>query len=80
MMWPAATMASEGYPSHMAPSLDVTVWFHQGAADAEWLLVDARSPFAGDGLVGGVARVWSDDGRLLASGGQQMLCRPTQWE
>jgi acyl-CoA thioesterase len=31
---------------------------------------------ARDGLVASTVAVWSADGQLLASGGQQMLCRP----
>jgi len=57
-------------------SLDVSVRFHDAAPDAEWLLCDARSPVAKTGLIGTEATVWSPDGRLLASGGSQLLCRP----
>jgi acyl-CoA thioesterase len=31
---------------------------------------------ARDGLVSSAVSVWSAGGQLLASGGQQMLCRP----
>jgi acyl-CoA thioesterase len=31
---------------------------------------------ARDGLVASAGSVWSAGGQLLASGGQQMLCRP----
>jgi acyl-CoA thioesterase II len=77
--WPAA---ARGHASasldHIAPSLDLACRFHRldEAARSEWLLVEARSPVAADGLVAGTASVWDVDGRLLASGGQQMLCRP----
>ncbi len=77
--WPAA---ARGHASaslgHIAPSLDLACRFHRldVAARAEWLLVEARSPVAADGLVAGTASVWDVGGRLLASGGQQMLCRP----
>jgi acyl-CoA thioesterase len=54
----------------------VNVRFHALAPDDAWLLTDAWSPAAGDGLVGGTGAVWSESGRLLATGGQQMLCRP----
>ena len=50
--------------------------FHELDATSEWLLVRADAPVARDGLVGGRAEIWSESGRLLASGGQQMLCRP----
>jgi acyl-CoA thioesterase II len=76
-MWPAATSAyAAGRMTHIAPSLDLFASFHRLDTRAEWLLVDGFAPFAGDGLVGGQSRVWSEDGSLLASGGQQMLCRP----
>ena len=75
--WPAACGAYRpGTMEYQAPSLDLTVWFHALDPASEWLLVDAHSPVARDGLVGGHARIWSEGGALLASGGQQMLCRP----
>lgn len=75
--WPAATRAHAAQDvAYMAPSLDLGCSFHHIAADDEWMLVDAASPVATGGLVGGQAMVWGADGRLLASGGQQMLCRP----
>lgn len=76
VFWP---VASRGHPANdewYAPSLDVQVRFHGLEPDAEFLLVDAHSPTAADGLVGGTGAVWSQSGRLLATGGQQMLCRP----
>jgi acyl-CoA thioesterase len=75
MLWPAAWRAYLD-PTYQAPSLDVAVRFHRDAAAADWLLVDAVAPVAADGLIGGEARVWSAEGRLLASGGGQLLCRP----
>lgn len=75
--WPAATRAYRpGELGYQAPSLDLSVSFHELDPSSEWLLVRATAPVARDGLVGGRAEVWSESGRLLASGGQQMLCRP----
>jgi acyl-CoA thioesterase II len=76
--WPAAVRAHAGGTlAHIAPSLDLACRFHRvGEADGEWVLVEARSPVATAGLVGGSAAVWNGAGALLASGGQQMLCRP----
>jgi acyl-CoA thioesterase II len=75
--WPAACGAYRaGTMEYQAPSLDLAVWFHELDPTSEWLLVDAHSPLARDGLVAGHARIWSEAGGLLASGGQQMLCRP----
>jgi acyl-CoA thioesterase-2 len=76
MGWPAACRAHPRNSGYVAPSLDVNVQFHRQAPDREWLLVDATAPVAAHGLIGSQTRVWSDDGRLLASGGGQLLCRP----
>lgn len=74
-MWPAASRGHPGNHDWYAPSLDVQARFHALPAD-EWLLADAWSPLARDGLVGGTASVWDGQGALVATGGQQMLCRP----
>ncbi|MHB8680717.1 MAG: acyl-CoA thioesterase [Acidimicrobiales bacterium] len=77
--WPAAARAHAGGTlRHIAPSLDLACRFHRmpEAARSPWLLVEARSPVADHGLVGGTAAVWDEWGALLASGGQQMLSRP----
>jgi acyl-CoA thioesterase II len=76
MGWPAACRAHPRDSGFVAPSLDVAVQFHRLAPDSEWLLVDAVAPVAAEGLIAGQGRVWSADGRLLASGGGQLLCRP----
>jgi acyl-CoA thioesterase II len=74
MCWPAAWLhhAEERF---IAPSLDLTVWFH-APTPSDWLLVDARADVAEAGLIGGTARVWSEQGALIASGGSQLLCMP----
>jgi acyl-CoA thioesterase II len=76
--WPAAI---GGVPAaergrYLAPNLDVTARFHDTATPSEWLLVDASAPVAAGGLIGTDVRVWTDDGRLAASGGAQLFCRP----
>ena len=76
MGWPAAVRAYTSDLPYYAPSLDVTARFHGHAPESPWLLVEASSPVARDGLVSSAVSVWSADGQLLASGGQQMLCRP----
>lgn len=76
-MWPAAVAAHRPRElHHIAPSLDLHAVFHRLCPEAEWLLIDGHGPVGADGLVGGTARVWAEDGTLLASGGQQMLSRP----
>jgi acyl-CoA thioesterase II len=76
VLWPAADRGHPENTSFYAPSIDVNARFHELAPDDEWLLADAFSPAAGDGLVGGTGSVWSQSGRLLATGGQQMMYRP----
>lgn len=76
-MWPSASVAHTPKTlTHIAPSLDLHAVFHRLRPEAAWILLDGYGPVATDGLVGGRAYVWDDDGHLLASGGQQMLCRP----
>lgn len=74
--WPAAVRAYTNDLPYYAPSLDVTARFHGRAPETPWLLAECRSPVARDGLVSSAVSVWSAGGQLLASGGQQMLCRP----
>lgn len=73
MLWPAHHRGLAERPDYVAPSLDVTVWFHQTGEGCDWMLVDAHADTASRGLIHGQARVWSDDGRLLASGGSNLL-------
>ncbi len=76
MSWPAACQPHPLPRQFQGPNLDVTAWFHRFAPESEWLLVDHESPVAESGLMGTTARIWSRDGRLLASGGAQLLCVP----
>jgi acyl-CoA thioesterase II len=75
MNWPAAARAHP-LGKFLAPSLDVAAWFHRAAAGQAWLLSDHTAGIAESGLIGSTGRVWSADGRLLASGGTQLLCTP----
>ena len=59
----------------IAPSLDLAVQFHRSAPACEWLLCEAVSPAAAEGLVGARAAVWDTEGRLLASGSGQLFCK-----
>lgn len=74
LCWPAAWLhhVDERF---IAPSLDLTIWFHAVAA-GEWLLADSRSDIARAGLVGGFCQVWDEERNLVASGGSQLLCTP----
>jgi acyl-CoA thioesterase len=73
--WPAVYERHRG-SDYTAPNLDICVNFHRSAADSEWLLIDHECPVADDGLLGVSGRVWSDDGRLLATGIAQLCCIP----
>lgn len=72
-----ATIAAHPWPFRfLTPNLDLTVQFHRFAPEEEWLLCEGHVPLAGDGLVGCVGRVWTPDGRLLATGTSKHVCRP----
>ncbi len=75
LSWPAAV---QPHPEtgFTAPNLDVTAWFHRAAPESEWLLADHRCELAESGLMGTHARIWSRDGRLVATGGAMLLCVP----
>ncbi|MEE8580568.1 MAG: thioesterase family protein [Myxococcota bacterium] len=76
LSWPAAVQAHPD-PAFQATNLDVSAWFHTAEPGADWLLADHECPVAQAGLMGTQGRVWSADGRLLASGGAQLICVPT---
>ena len=72
-----ATIAAHSWPfEYIAPNLDLTVQFHQFAPESEWMLADGVAPVAGEGIVCAASRVWSEDGRLLASGTSSHIFRP----
>lgn len=74
--WPSAHRRhAYAQPPFIAPSLDLHVAFHQPAHTEEWLLCDGSAPVSTRGLFGWTARVWSQGGRLHASGGGQCLYR-----
>jgi acyl-CoA thioesterase-2 len=63
-------------PGVQAASLDHTIWFHRPYRADEWLLYDQHSPTANGarGLAWG--RMFTQDGRLVASVAQEGLIRP----
>ena len=73
LLWPAHWRRSAAELDYLAPSLDVTAWFHAPSGDADWLLVEARAGRAHGGLIHGLGRVWTRDGRLVATGGSNLL-------
>jgi acyl-CoA thioesterase len=74
--WNAAISAHPWPFRYLAPNLDLTVQFHRFRPDAEWMLADGFVPLARDGLVACVARLWSEQGELLATGSSKHVCRP----
>jgi acyl-CoA thioesterase II len=76
--WPAAYgQVGEG-GDFIAPSLDITAWFHRSAAHAEWLLIDEACTVGADGLLAAQGHVWDERGALLASGAAQLCCIPAR--
>ena len=76
--WPAGSrphMYKE--PPFIAPSLDLYASFQYPGAASQWLLLDAHSPVAQRGLLSWTGRVWSEERKLLASGGGQAVFRHT---
>ncbi len=71
--WIAACQPHPDSP-FVAPNLDVTAWFHRAEPNSEWLLVDTRCSVAEAGLMGTEACIWSESGKLLATGGAQLFC------
>jgi acyl-CoA thioesterase len=76
LIWPAHHRGLAAAPDYIAPSLDLTLWFHEPAGAAEWLLVDGVADAARAGLIHGHSRLWTDDGRLVATGGSNLLHTP----
>lgn len=71
--WNAA-WSHHGPTAYNAPNLDLVAWFHRSASGSEWLLGSGEAPLAEDGLIGSSARLYDEAGRLVASGGAQLLC------
>jgi acyl-CoA thioesterase-2 len=64
-----------GSPGIQAASLDHTIWFHRPLRADDWWLYDQVSPSASGGRGLTLARVFSRDGRLVASVAQEGLIR-----
>jgi acyl-CoA thioesterase len=74
--WNAA-IAAHGWPfRYLAPNLDLTVQFHRFAPSQEWMLADGEALLGREGLVSCVARLWGENGELLATGTSSHICRP----
>ena len=71
---PHGVMISD--PRLQSASLDHSVWFHRPFRADEWLLYDQTSPSASGGRGLAVGRVFTEDGRLVATVAQEGLIRP----
>lgn len=76
MMWNAADAPHPWPPPYLAPNLDLSVSFHELMPQEEWLLCDAHAPVAREGIIGCRGQLWTESGRLLASGSATLFCRP----
>ena len=62
-------------PGMQVASLDHVMWFHEPVRVDEWLLYDMESPSAHGGRGFARGRVFTRDGRLVASTSQEGLIR-----
>lgn len=62
-------------PGMQVASLDHTIWFHKPFRADEWWLYDQTSPVAGGGRGLALARVFTQDGELVATVAQEGLIR-----
>ncbi len=72
-VWPGHWHRLSERAAYLAPSLDLTVHFHSVESAGDWLLSDADSDVSGNGLISGRVRMWSEDGRVLATGSGHCL-------
>jgi acyl-CoA thioesterase-2 len=62
-------------PRMQSASLDHTIWFHRPFRADEWLLYDQVSPSASGARGLAIGRVFTEDGRLVATVAQEGLIR-----
>jgi acyl-CoA thioesterase-2 len=65
-----------GSPAVRPASLDHTIWFHRPVQADQWLMYDQTSPSASGARGLSTARVFSEDGTLVATVAQEGLIRP----
>ncbi len=65
-----------GSPKVQAASLDHSIWFHRPFRADAWMLYDQVSPSASGARGLAFGRVFTEDGRLVASVAQEGLIRP----
>ncbi len=67
-----------GSPEVQPASLDHVIWFHRPIRADQWLLYDQTSPSASGARGLATARVFSEDGTLVATVAQEGLIRPVR--
>jgi acyl-CoA thioesterase len=72
--WDAAKLPHPQEFGFIAPTLSLTADFHDSSTES-WLLTEAWAPIATQGRVTATSRVWTGNGRVLASGSTTMICR-----
>jgi acyl-CoA thioesterase II len=65
-----------GDPRIQPASIDHAMWFHREFRADEWLLYDQASPSASSARGFSTGRLFTEDGRLIASVAQEGLIRP----
>ena len=55
-------------------SLDNTIRYGR-LVDTDWVLIDSRMEFVGDGFGYGTGHIWAEDGTLLATASQSLIVR-----
>jgi acyl-CoA thioesterase II len=65
-----------GDPRIQSASIDHAMWFHREFRADEWLLYDQASPSASNARGFATGRLFTQDGRLIASVAQEGLIRP----
>jgi acyl-CoA thioesterase len=73
--WPAAAHAYAGDSRFVAPTISFSIEL-QRRTTSPWLLSDAYAPCAVDGRINIHNRLWSPDGKLIATGNGTLICRP----
>lgn len=70
--------ASWSTPGLKAASLDHAMWWHREVRADQWLLYTQASPSASGGRGLSLGRIFTRDGRLVATVGQEGMLRPPQ--
>ena len=65
--WPFERRIGRGFAVERFRLLDHALWLHGGVLEEDWLLLEATSEFGGGGRALARRRIFSRDGRLVAS-------------